>query len=77
MLAAANAQAIAMEEQRAIEAARFSQANLMRAQAQAAESARIAQELVRRSQAQRTYAANVQANLFQAENIAHKLICAT
>jgi hypothetical protein len=71
--ASTHAQTMAMEEQRAIEAARFSQANLMRAQAQAAESARIAQELVRRSQAQRTYAANVQASLFQAQNMAQKV----
>ena len=62
------AQQMAMEEQRAIDAARFSQANLMRAQKQAADAARVAQQYISRGQAQRTYAHNVQISLFQTEN---------
>ena len=59
---------MAMEEQRAIEAARFSQANLMRAQQAAQEATRVAQQYIIRGQAQRTYAHNVQTGLFEIEN---------
>ena len=62
------AQQMAMEEQRAIEAARFSQANLMRAQQAAQDATRVAQQYIIRGQAQRTYAHNVQTGLFEIEN---------
>ena len=66
------AQQMAMEEQRAIDAARFSQANLLRAQQQAQNAARIAQQYITRGQAHRTYAHNIQTSLFQTENDVRK-----
>ena len=70
--AAQNSHRVAMDEQRAIEAARLAQAELMRAQARAQEAARIANEFVQRSHAQRTYSQQAYTGLFQAEATVQK-----